>query len=179
VNDHVNFQSKRSIKPGTHETSQPVHYLRIENESDYPFTTGPVFVQDEKMRPLAQDEIKYTAIGSRAWVEIAPAIDVNVDYQEEEIKKQERVKKHGNYYMDLVTIKGTMTIRNYLPEQIRIQIQKSLNGNAVSCSDEGDITKTGTYNNLHGRSTIDWELDIPKTRDKIIEYKYQVYVRHY
>lgn len=72
-----------------------------------------------------------------------------------------------------------MTIHNYLPEKIKMQIQKSINGNAVSCSNDGDITKTGVYNNLNGQSTIYWEVEAPKAKDKTIEYKYQVYVRHY
>lgn len=178
ITDNVNYQSTRNVNSNNNKL-QAQHYLKIKNSSKYPLTTGSVFVQDEKLRPLAQEQINYTAIGGNAWVALAPAIDITTKTEETEKNKQINARKFSNYFYDKVTIDGVITITNYLDKKVKMEVNKTINGTLISTNKSGEVTQTGSYNNLNGVSYADWEITIGKGETIELKYTYEVYVRHY
>jgi hypothetical protein len=152
------------------------HSLLITNSMSNPFTTGPVFVQNENLQPLAQDRIKYTPTGSNASVQLSKAGDVVVKNKEEEVAKVDNVKKIGKTYYNKVTIKGTIYIENMQDKKIQLNVKKNLTATINEASDSGVITKSGKYNALNPYSTVEWEIPLGSKEKKSITYQYDVYV---
>lgn len=151
------------------------HSLRITNNTNHPFTTAPVFVQNEAFQPLAQDRIKYTPKGANASVQLAKAGDIVVKNKEDEVKKEENVKKIGKTYYNKVTIKGTIYVENLQDKKILLTIKKDLVANALSASHDGKIEKSGRYSALNPFVSIDWEIPFNGKDKKSITYEYEVY----
>lgn len=151
------------------------HSLLITNNTNHPFTTAPVFVQNEAFQPLAQDRIKYTPKGANASVQLAKAGDIVVKNKEDEVKKEENVKKIGKTYYNKVTIKGTIYVENLQDKKILLTIKKDLVANALSASHDGKIEKSGRYSALNPFVSIDWEIPFNGKDKKSITYEYEVY----
>ncbi|HOY31639.1 MAG TPA: DUF4139 domain-containing protein [Bacteroidales bacterium] len=151
------------------------HSLLITNNTAHPFTTAPVFVQDDNFQPLAQDRIKYTPKGANAAVQLAKAGDIVVKNKEDEVKKEENVRKIGKTYYNKVTIKGTIYVENLQDKDILLTVTKSLTANALNASHDGKIQKSGRYAGLNPYITIDWEIPFKGKEKKTITYEYEVY----
>jgi len=152
------------------------HSYLITNNTSYPFTTAPVFVLNEQLQPLAQDQIKYTPIGSTSSVQLSKAGDVLVKYKEEEIKKEDAAKKIGKVTYNKVTIKGTISVENLQDKKIELNINKEIIANVLTTSDGGKFTKTGKYTNLNPNTKISWTLPLGSKDKKDVSYTYEVFV---
>lgn len=152
------------------------HSFLISNSTANPFTTGPVFVQNENLQPLAQDQIKYTPVGANASVQLSKAGDVVVKNKEEEVTRVESVKKVGKTYYSKVTIKGSIAIENLQDKKIQLNLTKNLTATVLEASNDGVIFKNGKYSTLNPYSTINWEIPLTAKEKKTITYQYDVYV---
>lgn len=176
LNDIVNYASNRTIGNDEEQKFDVYHSLKLNNNTTYPFTTAPVFVQDEKLQPLAQDQIKYTPVASKVKVQLARSPDVIVKNTEEETGKTDNVKKYNSYYYSLVTIKGTIPVENLQSKEITLNITKHLNADVSVASDEGTIKKSGKYSGLNPFSTVEWNVKLAPGEKKSVTYEYKVYV---
>lgn len=174
--DHVNYETNKGINNQDNQQNTVYHSLCITNSTQYPLTTGPVFVQDENMSPLAQDQVKYTPVNGEAKVQIAKATDVQVKNSEEEISSEEKAKKVGSYYYKKVIIKGTITVENLQKKAVKMKVDKTIRGDITTTSDKGDIKKTGKYSGTNPTSTANWTVDVAAGAKKTITYEYNVYV---
>ncbi len=175
IGDVANYSYYSYISNDPEKRLDVYHSLLLTNNTGYPFTTAPVFVQNENMQPLAQDRIKYTPIGSDISVQLSKAGDVVVKNKEEEVKKEENVKKIGKTYYNRVTIKGTIFIENMQNKKILLTIKKDLAANVLSASNEGKINKSGRYTGLNPFVNINWELPIGNKEKRTVTYEYEVY----
>jgi hypothetical protein len=149
--------------------------LQLANITTFPFTTAPVFVLNENMQPLAQDRLKYTPTGANVSVQLSKAGDVVVKNKEEEVKKEENVKKIGKTYYNRVTIKGYITIENLQSKKILLTVKKDILANVLETSDGGKIEKSGRYSSLNPFETLNWEIPFGSKDKKTITYTYEVY----
>lgn len=152
------------------------HSFKITNGTTYPFTTAPVFVLNEQLQPLAQDQIKYTPVGSNCSVQLSKAGDVVIKYKEEEVKKEDAVKRIGKITYNKVTIKGTINIENNQNKKINLLVKKDIIANVINISDEGKAVKSGKYTSLNANTNVSWDLNLGSSEKKEITYTYEVYV---
>jgi hypothetical protein len=174
--DQINYAATYQVTNREDQVIPVYHSFKIKNETDVPFTTAPVFVQDEKLQPLAQDEIKYTPVGSDVKIQIAQSPDVKINNTEEEKSSEDRSKKYNNYYYKKVTIKGTIKVENLQSKAIKLDVTKNINGNISIASDEGKIKKTGVYTGINPQSNTEWEVKLGANQKKEITYEYEVYI---
>lgn len=152
------------------------HSFKLTNSTQSPFTTGPVFVQDEKLQPIAQDLVKYTAVGGNVSVQLSKAGDVLVKNKEEEVSKTDNVKKLGRTYYNKVVVKGSVQIENLQDKKISLNVEKQLTALVTEVSSDGKILKSGKYNALNPYTTIEWEVPLNANEKKTLTYQYEVYV---
>ena len=177
IYDYVNFYSSQYIPDKDDDKFFDVyHSLRITNTTNFPFTTAPVFVQDEKLNPLAQDQIKYTPKGGKVKIQLSKAVDVQVKGTEQEISRSETLKKFKNASYRKVTIKGTIHVENLQDKNIKLNVTKNINGLITDASDGGVITKPGKYAGLNPNTTTEWNINLSGNEKKDITYTYEVWI---
>jgi uncharacterized protein Veg len=176
INDVVSYASYSYISNDPEQRFDVYHSLQLTNTTVYPFTTAPVFVLNENLQPLAQDRIKYTPTGSNISVQLSKAGDVIIKNKEEEVKKEENVRKLGKISYNKVTMKGTVNIENMQEKKILLNIKKDILASVTSASDGGKTIKSGKYSYLNPYSKIEWEISLAGKEKKTITYEYEVYV---
>jgi hypothetical protein len=133
-------------------------------------------VLDKNDNPLAQDRIKYTAVGSKVSVQLSKAFDISVKNNEEEIEVVQSFKKINKTTYNKVIVKGSIDIQNLQDKKIRLDITKELKAEVNSASNNGAIKKTGKYYNYNPYSSIDWTINIGANEKKTISYEYYVLI---
>ncbi|MEI7801449.1 MAG: hypothetical protein WCI97_02270, partial [Bacteroidota bacterium] len=176
INDYVNFYSTQNIQKDNDNYFDVYHSLRITNSTNFPFTTAPVFVQDEKLNPLAQDQIKYTPKGSKVKVQLSKAVDVQVKGDETELSRSDNLKKFNNAQYRKVTIKGTVHLENLQDKNIKLCVTKSIMGEITEVSDSGVITKPGKFSGLNPNTSSEWNIELSGNQKKDITYTYDVWI---
>lgn len=176
INDYVNFYSTQSIQKNDGRYFDVYHSLRITNSTNFPFTTAPVFVQDEKLNPLAQDQIKYTPKGSKVKVQLSKAVDVQVKGDETELSRSDNLKKFNNAQYRKVTIKGTVHLENLQDKNITLNVTKAIMGEITEVSDSGVITKPGKFTGLNPNTSSEWNIELSGNQKKDITYTYDVWI---
>lgn len=176
LTDVVNYAANQRININEDTKYDVFHSLKLSNTTTFPFTTGPTFVQDKNLQPLAQDQIKYTPVGAKVKVQLAKATDIMVKMTEEEVGSEEKAKKYNTYYYKRVTIKGTIKLENLQNKQVKVNITKYINGDLKEVSDAGVVKKSGQYNGINPFSDSEWTITIGKGEKKTVTYSYDVYV---
>jgi len=177
VPDDVYYRNSQFINKSNDEKYYDVfHALKLTNSTGQPLTTAPVFVQDEKLQPLAQDELSYTPTNGKVKVQLSKAYDVLVTKEEEEKSKEERALKLGKSFYNRIVIKGKIKLENNQNKSITVNCSKSLAGKAIKASDEGKITIPGKYNALNVNSDVEWNIKLNGGESKTVEYEYEVFV---
>ncbi len=176
LNDIVNYATTQRISLNEDQTHEVYHSLKLTNTTGVPFTTGPVFVQDKNLQPMAQDQIKYTAAAAKVKVQLAKATDILVKYKEEEITSEDKSKKYNGYYYRKVTIKGTIKVENLQQKQIKLCVTKNVNGDVKSSTENGTTKKSGQYSGINPTSETEWNVNLGKSEKKEMTYTYDVYV---
>ncbi len=175
IPDYVSFFNTRYVNP--EENKYDVfHSLEIKNASGVPFTTAPIMVLNEKDQFLAQDELKYTPNGATTNVRLSKAIDITMKCVEEEKSKNDNEKKVGKVVYGKIVLKGTITVENFQDKEATISITKNLQGEVLSQTDNGKVSKKKNYyNNLNSDSEIKWEVTLKGNGKKTINYEYEVF----
>ncbi len=176
LTDIVNYATNQRIAINENQPYDVFHSLKLSNSTSFPFTTGPCFVQDKNLQPLAQDQIKYTPTGAKVKVQLAKATDIQVKMTEEEAGSEDKAKKFNNYYYKRVTITGTVKMENLQSKSVKVCVTKYVNGDIKTVSDAGAIKKSGQYNGLNPYSETEWTITLGKGEKKNVTYSYDVYV---
>jgi hypothetical protein len=179
VQDYVSFYSTRYINNNPEQRYDVFHSLKLTNNTNFPFTTAPVFVLDEKLEPLAQDIVNYTPTGGKTKIQLSRAPDVYVTNTEEEKDKQGNAKTISKVVYSLVTIKGSIPIENLQPKAISLNLTKYVMGKMTEASDNGDIKKPGKYAGLNAQTNVEWTVKLGPNEKKTVTYTYEVYVPNY
>jgi hypothetical protein len=152
--------------------------LKLKNTTGMPWTTAPA-ISFRDWKPLGQDMLKFTAIGGEEVLRVTPATEVAGTHKlEEKSRAQEKLRWNGSdYEFDLVTVEGTIKLRNVKKQPIELVLTRNLVGEVVSASDTNKIIKDGlNLQSINSNSIVKWNITIP-SGEKIIKYTYKVYVR--
>lgn len=160
--------------------SEVIHKLKLQNSTDQPFTTGAAFVSrivEGTTNPISQDQLKYTPVGGETYIKITTAPDVRVSYEEKEDKVEENVKRIGKKNYDLITIKGTVTVKNYKNKAIDLNVRRTIMGNLdQSKPDWLQAIRVNINRNLNATTDVCWELKLEAGEEQVVEYTYKIYV---
>ncbi|MBI3911269.1 MAG: hypothetical protein HY320_10090 [Armatimonadetes bacterium] len=150
--------------------------LKLKNDTGMPWTTGPALTFRE-WKPLGQDLMPFTAMGGEAIVKVTPATEVVGEHaQEEKARQRDALQAHG-YLWDLVTVEGTIRLRNVKKEPVQVVVTRNVEGEVTEASDEGRISRQGLQlQAVNPNSVIRWDLTVPPG-EKVLRYTYRRYVQ--
>ena len=152
--------------------------LKLKNTTGMPWTTAPA-LSFREWKPLGQDMLKFTPTGGEEILRVTPATEViGTSSLVEKTRLKERMRWSGrDYDFDLVTIEGTLKLKNIKKQPVAVSITRNLVGEVISATDNGEIIKEGlNLQAVNANSTIKWNLTVP-SGEKEIRYTYKVYVR--
>lgn len=157
---------------------QPMqHFLVLQNETDTAWTTGPCLAVSAD-RPLSEDLLLYTPRGGHSELPVTSAVNIAHDKSEEEIDR--KLKAHNptqDYFLDLVTLQGTLKLRNFEKRPVEIVIETPVPGKPTSASDEGEMSTDPTQLKLLDRAgTIRWRVKLDPGQTATRTYQYERFV---
>lgn len=172
---------------GNYNEQQPVfqdaasriwYALKLKNTTGMPWTTAPA-LSFREWKPLGQDLLKFTPAGSEEILRVTPATEIiGTSNLIEKSRLKERIRWSGSDYdFDLVTIEGTLKLKNIKKQPVAVSITRNFVGEAVSATDNGETIKEGlNLQAVNPNSSIKWNLTLPPG-EKEIRYTYKIYVR--
>ncbi len=174
-----NYSSQNEQINSLQDLSTKIWYaLKLKNTTGMPWTTAPA-ISFREWKPLGQDMLKFTAIGGEEVLRVTPATEVIGTHKlEEKSRLSEKLRWNGSdYEFDLVTVEGTIKLRNVKKTPIELVLTRNLIGEVESAGDNGKFTKEGlNLQSINSNSIVKWNISIP-SGGKEIKYTYKVYVR--
>ncbi|MEK8024217.1 MAG: hypothetical protein AAB229_10470 [Candidatus Hydrogenedentota bacterium] len=173
-------QAEPSYSPRTREsgsTEEVWHKLKIHNPFSQPLTTAPVIVVSGG-KILGQDILSYTSPKAETRIRITKALDLRADRSEAEINRQANARTYQGSSYDLVTIEGILSVQSHKREDVKLEIERSFEGQLLEASHGATETKLAEgLRQLNPVTRLDWTIDLPAGQKAEIRYKYKVYVR--
>lgn len=131
------------------------HVLRLTNAGDAPLTTAPALVLvDGKL--LAQGTMLYTPRGGATDLEINVAVDVKVDTDERETKRDPGPFRLGDDNYARVDIAGAITLTNRKTKAIDVEVTRRALGLADTVGQGGTQKQLDLVQAWQGGSTSPW-----------------------
>jgi hypothetical protein len=156
------------------------HALVLANDDATALTTGPCLAISGD-QPLCEDLLKYAPKGGRAELPVTTAVNVATEQSESEIDR--KLKAHSpaqNQFLDLVTLKGRLKLRNFEPRPVEVIVAVRVPGKLTSASDGGETSIDPAKLALREREgTARWRLTLQSGESKALEYQYERYVTSY
>lgn len=157
---------------------QPIeHRLLLANESGTAWTTGPCLAVSGA-NPLSEDLLRYTPRGGKGDLPVTAA--VNIAHEKSEVEIDRRLKAHSpaeHVHLDLVTLEGTLKLRNFETRNVEIQLTVLVAGKPIKASGDDSLATDPTQLKLTDRSgTLNWTVKIAPGEEKTLTYRYERYV---
>ena len=145
--------------------------------------SSPTAVQVRSTEPQASVAVAArSVIGSGGTgsgeIPVTTAINIAHEHNEKEIGRKLKAYDAGyrNYY-DLVTLEGTLKIRNFEKRSARIVIQACITGKPIKASDNGVCSQsTAELRLLQRKGSVRWTVTLEAGRTKTLTYAYERYV---
>ncbi len=171
------------IQPNTNPSTSDAaansiwHSIRLKNSSKFPWTSAPALVISGT-KPVSQDTLPYTPKAASSNLKVTIATDIRSSHEEQEIAREQNVPRRRNYQYDLVTVEGTLKVKNYKSKDVRLNIRKTIRGAVDSQSDGGEAVRLGeAIQTDNPMSRLTWEISLKAGEDRVISYRYKVWVR--
>ena len=153
------------------------HSIRLKNDSKFPWTSAPAMVISGT-KPVSQDTLLYTPKAASSNLKITIATDIRSSHEETEVAREQNIQRRRGYQYDLVTVEGTLKVKNYKAKEVRLNISKTLRGEVESQSDDGKAVKLGeAIQTDNPMSRLTWEIGLKGGAERVIHYRYKVWVR--
>jgi len=167
------------------------HSLRFKNTSGQPLTTSAA-TTFKNGQMLGQDMMAYTPAGAETEVRITKALDVRVEKNEEEVKREPGVITEKVYVgivngqkvyderplYDRLHLKGTLVLRNQKPTTVTMKVAKNLTGDVSVASNQAKIVKLAKgIKDLNPTSLITWQLDVEAGKTVNLTYEFSILVK--
>jgi len=153
------------------------HALVLHNATDSAWTTGPCLVLS-KDNPLSEDLLKYVPKGGNGELPVTTAINVAHDKSERETDR--KLKAHEptkDVFLDLVTLEGTLKLRNFEKRPVQIAVANPVPGKPTTADQQGSISGGTTKLKLVEREgSIHWHVKLNPGEEKTFKYQYERYV---
>ena len=179
VLDTSGVQPNGSINSNRNSAEDQVrHILRLTNNSKYPWTTAPGMAMS-KGQPLAQDKLSYTPKGGEGDLKLTVATDIRVTKRESEKTRQnEAVRINGSSFTK-VTSEGKLVLKNFKSTAVTVQVTKTIIGEVISTSGDGNIQKAGVaIRAANPTSIVTWKVPLKPGEEKTLDYSYFTFVRY-
>jgi hypothetical protein len=155
-----------------------IHSIKVNNNTKYPFTTGPALVvkQQGDTKPISQDKLNYTSVGGHSFVKLTEAPDVQISQAEKFIATEENAKaiQHGQnaiYYYDLLTVEGSIKIKNYKDKAIDLNVKRTIMGDLQNSSVKWLTTeRVVTAYDPNKTTDVCWETNVKAGEELKIVY---------
>ncbi|HLY41250.1 MAG TPA: hypothetical protein VKR52_08545 [Terracidiphilus sp.] len=168
--------ANQNVQDGTRVDSV-WHAIRLKNSTKFPWTSAPALVISGD-KPVSQDTLTYTPKGASSNLKITVATDIRASHEEREVARQQNVAHRPNYNYDLVTVEGRLKVKNYKSKEIRLSIGKTLRGKVETQSDQGQAVQLGEgVESDNPRSRLSWELTMKPGEERVVTYRYRIWVR--
>jgi hypothetical protein len=177
VDSYGNVQSGSSSPSDKSAMNSVWHSLRLKNTSKFPWTSAPAMVLSGT-KPIAQDTLLYTPRGANTNLKLTIATDVRAGQEEREVSRQENVPRRHGYHYDLVTVEGTLKIKNFKSKDVRLAVHRAFRGTFESSTDDGKAEKMAEAIQADNPATrLTWEIPLKPGEEKIVTYRYKIWVR--
>jgi hypothetical protein len=152
------------------------HTVKFKNTSGQPLTTAiATIVKNGEV--MGQDTLPYTSAGGEVTVKMSKALDVRAESTEEEVARQRNALEVERVSYDLVTVRGTIRIKNFKSEEIKLEVRKFLMGFDVQADNAGKITALATaLRAVNPQQKIEWALTVKPGEEKTLTYSFKVYI---
>jgi hypothetical protein len=153
------------------------HRLLLANDSGTAWTTGPCLAVSGG-NPLSEDLLRYTPRGGKGDLPVTAAMNVAYDQREVEIERQLKAHSPADHvHLDLVTLEGTLKLRNFEPRQVEIGLSVPVPGKPVKASPDGSLAADPRQLKLAERAgTVSWNVKLGTGESKTFTYRYERYV---
>ncbi|MFN6147742.1 MAG: hypothetical protein ACK5AL_15395 [Planctomycetota bacterium] len=131
------------------------HVLRLTNTGDAPLTTAPALVLAGG-KLLAQGTMLYTPRGGATDLEINVAVDVKVDTEEREVKRDPGPFRLGDDQYARVDVAGTIKLTNRKPKAIEVEVTRRALGLADTVGQGGAQKQLDLVQAWQGGSANPW-----------------------
>ncbi|MFN7671835.1 MAG: hypothetical protein ACK5S5_15430 [Planctomycetota bacterium] len=131
------------------------HVLRLTNTGDAPLTTAPTLVLAGG-KLLAQGTMLYTPRGGATDLEINVAVDVKVDTDEREVKRDPGPFRLGDDQYARVDVAGTIKLTNRKPKAIEVEVTRRALGLADTIGQGGAQKQLDLVQAWQGGSANPW-----------------------
>jgi hypothetical protein len=176
---YLEYSSGSNSTPLLQDLSSKIWYaLRLKNQTGMPWTTAPA-ISFREWKPMGQDMLSFTPVGGDNILRVTPATEViGTHTLEEKSRTQTELRYSGsNYTFDLVTVEGTIKLRNIKKEAVELVLTRNLVGETISATEGGKISREGlNLQSVNPNSIVKWNLTVP-SGEKEIRYTYKIYVR--
>ena len=156
-------------------TNKVWYGLRLKNTTGMPWTTAPAIIFRD-WKPLGQNLLSFTPIGGDNILRVTPATEVIGTHKlEEKLREPKQIRYSGSTYdYDLVTVEGTIKVKNVKKQPIELVLTRNVSGEVFSASGDGKISREGfNLQAVNPNSIIKWNLTLP-TGEKEIKYSYKI-----
>jgi hypothetical protein len=177
IPDYINQQDRYVYGQQPEEQEEIWHCLRMENNTKVPWTTAPAEVVQDALI-LGQGTLKYTPPRDKTLLRITKAMSVKAQQIElETARKRGALTVYSRNY-DLVSIQGTLSVKNFQSKSVTLEITKTVSGQVVSAEPEAKIAKLAQgLRRVNEMSKLTWTIEFEPDQEKEIVYNYQAYVR--
>jgi hypothetical protein len=177
VSEEERYQYDRSRQQELEREEEVWHCLRLQNTTRVPWTTAPAETVKEGII-LGQDTLEYTPIKAETTLRITRAVSVKAEQVEHETdRKRDAAQLYGHHY-DLVTVEGKLSVANFQPKPITLEITKTLSGEVKSSDPKATIeTLARGLRRMNAVRKLTWTIELKPAEEKQLSYVYEVYVR--
>jgi hypothetical protein len=177
---YLEYSSGSTSTPLLQDLSSKVWYaLRLKNQTGMPWTTAPA-LSFREWKPIGQDMLSFTPIGGENILRVTPATEIigtHTLVEKSRVQTELRYGGSSSVSFDLVTVEGTIKLRNIKKEAVELVLTRNLVGDVVSATDAGKISREGlNLQAVNPNSIVKWNVSLP-SGEKEIKYTYKIYVR--
>ncbi len=120
------------------------HKLRLKNESEVPWTTGPaMIVKDGQV--LAQALLRYTSVGNEVDVDVTVATDVHAKKWEKQTAREDNAKTIGSHSYTRLDMRGFLELTNYKDEAVTVEVTRAVLGSVTTADNDGTISQLNSF----------------------------------
>jgi hypothetical protein len=162
------------------------HELELTNETDMPWTTGPVLLLDG-FQPLAQELMTYTPPGGTVRVPVTVAVDVRGEFTEAETARTPNALKWSYQYAKIEK-KARLEMTNFKKTPVFLEITCEFGGKATQATHDGQISRhpfqAGDWERYRGHPAVNnhskviWCLDLKPGQEVTTEVDFHFFTRH-
>jgi hypothetical protein len=153
------------------------HLLALHNETDTAWTTGPYLALSDG-QPLSEDLLRYTPQSGTTEIAVTTAVNVLCDRRESEANRELKAHEPSKgFFVDLVKLRGELTIRNLDKTEVTVAIENPVIGKPTTASDNGDLMiDTAKLQLLERSGSIRWNVRVAPGETKKLTYTLERYV---